>query len=338
MDEWVEIKGASVEVAVQAGLAELGIDDREQAEIEILQAPEKGFLGIGGKDAIVRVKPRPKPKRKRSRNKKGRGRGDGGSSDDRGSDGRAPRKGGSRSGGRDGERGDRSRGGQGGRQGGSRQDSGGRGSGDRPRDDHSSRDRSSRDRSSRDRSRGGQGRSEQKDRNGGRRDRDRRSSESRASTEAENVDINEQATVIEHFLSGLLDSFGLEGSVNVRVDDDVVYADLDGEQTEALIGPKAAILQAIHELTKTVVQRKTMAGVRLRLDIGGYAERRREALTIYAGRLAEQVIDENAEIMLEPMNPADRKTVHDAVAEIEGVRSFSEGEDPRRSVVLAPDS
>lgn len=152
------------------------------------------------------------------------------------------------------------------------------------------------------------------------------------------MDINEQATVIEHFLSGLLDSFGLEGSVNVRVDDDVVYADLDGEQTEALIGPKAAILQAIHELTKTVVQRKTMAGVRLRLDIGGYAERRREALTIYAGRLAEQVIDENAEIMLEPMNPADRKTVHDAVAEIEGVRSFSEGEDPRRSVVLAPDS
>ena len=152
------------------------------------------------------------------------------------------------------------------------------------------------------------------------------------------MDINEQASVIEEFLTGLLAAFGLEGTVDTRVDDDVIYADINGEQTEALIGQKAAILQAIHELAKTVVQRKTMAGARLRLDIGGYAERRREALTIYAGRLAEQVIDENAEIMLEAMNPADRKTVHDAVSEIDGVRSFSEGEDPRRSVVLAPEN
>ena len=105
----------------------------------------------------------------------------------------------------------------------------------------------------------------------------------------------------------------------------------------ALIGPKATILQAIHELTKTVIQRRTMSGVRLRLDIGGYAERRREALTIYAGRLADQVLESGEEIMLEPMNPADRKTVHDAVSDIDGVQSFSEGEDPRRSVVLAPD-
>ena len=152
------------------------------------------------------------------------------------------------------------------------------------------------------------------------------------------VDINEQADVIERFLAGLLDAFGLEGSVDVRVEDEVVFADIGGEQTEALIGPKATILQAMHELTKTVVQRKTMSGVRLRLDVGGYAETRRRALAIYAERLAKQVIEENAEIMLEPMNPADRKTVHDAVGAIDGVRTYSEGEDPRRSVVLAPDN
>jgi hypothetical protein len=51
--------------------------------------------------------------------------------------------------------------------------------------------------------------------------------------------------------------------------------------------------------------------------------------------LAEQVLDEGGELMLEPMNPADRKVVHDAVGEIEGVRSFSEGEEPRRSVVIS---
>ena len=118
--------------------------------------------------------------------------------------------------------------------------------------------------------------------------------------------------------------------------EDVIYADINGEQTEALIGPKATILQAVHELSKTVVQRKTMSGTRLRLDVNCYGERRRQALTIYASRLAEQVLEDAEEVMLEPMNPADRKTVHDAIGEIDGVRSYSEGEDPRRSVVISP--
>ena len=71
----------------------------------------------------------------------------------------------------------------------------------------------------------------------------------------------------------------------------------------------------------------------MRLDIAGYAERRREALRIYTTKLAERVTAEGGEVMLEPMNAADRKVVHDTVAEIEGVRSFSEGEDPDRAVV-----
>jgi spoIIIJ-associated protein len=74
----------------------------------------------------------------------------------------------------------------------------------------------------------------------------------------------------------------------------------------------------------------------MRLDIAGYAARRREALKIYAGRLAESVKEDGREAMLEAMNAADRKVVHDAIAEIDGVRSFSEGEEPNRSVVVAP--
>ena len=151
----------------------------------------------------------------------------------------------------------------------------------------------------------------------------------------EEVDVEAQAEVVGEFLEGLVASFGLEGSVATRVDDELIIADLTGEQTEALVGPKGAIMQSVGELVRTVVQRKTHRRARLRLDIGGYLERRREALTIYANRLAEQVLDEGGELMLEPMNPADRKVVHDAVAEIDDVRSFSEGEEPRRSVVVS---
>jgi spoIIIJ-associated protein len=149
--------------------------------------------------------------------------------------------------------------------------------------------------------------------------------------------VGEQAEVVRKFLVGLVDAFGLEGEVSTRVEGDIIYADVSGDQTEALVGPKGVILDAVMELCRTMVHRHSQAGARLRLDIAGYSERRREALRIYARRLADKVVADGGEIMLEPMNPADRKVVHDAIAEIDGVRSFSEGEDPERSVVIAPD-
>ena len=148
------------------------------------------------------------------------------------------------------------------------------------------------------------------------------------------VDIEGQAAIVREFLTGLLDAFGLEGNVDVRTDDGIVFADVTGEQTEALVGNRGVILQSILELCRTVVQRKSHASARIRLDIAGYTERRREALRIYATRLAEQVLPDGEEVMLEPMNPADRKVVHDAVAEIDDVRTYSEGEEPNRSVVI----
>ena len=146
--------------------------------------------------------------------------------------------------------------------------------------------------------------------------------------------IEEQATVAVEFLEGLVESFGLEGEVKSRIDDEVLYLDIDGD-TEALVGNRGVILHSVLELTRTVIQRKTYGAPRMRIDIAGYAARRREALQIYAGRLAEKVKADGGEVMLEPMNPADRKVVHDAIGEIDGVRSYSEGEDPNRSVVVA---
>jgi spoIIIJ-associated protein len=148
--------------------------------------------------------------------------------------------------------------------------------------------------------------------------------------------IEEQAAVAIAFLDGLLEAFGLEGETQSRVEDEVLYLDVIGDQTEALVGPKGATMYSVLELTRTTVQRKTFGAPRMRLDIGGYGARRKEALAIYTRRLAEQVLADSGEIMLEPMNAADRKVVHDAAAAIEGVRTHSEGEDPRRAVVISP--
>lgn len=286
--EYVEVRGKTVDVAVEAALQELGID-RDRAEIDVIQEPEKGFLGMGGKDAVVRVKARSQKRRRRRR---------------RGGD--------------------------------ERKDSGG-GSNPQPKE---SRDRGGRnDRSSRNNNDGKSSSGSRSDRNrDGSRGGNSRNRNDQPKKEATEVSIEEQAPVVESFLKGLVESFGLEGTVSVTIDEDVIVADVSGPQTEAMVGPRGSTIEAIHELTKTVLQRQTQASARVRLDVAGYAERRRQALAIYADQLIDQVLKDGGEVMLEPMSAGDRKTIHDAVAQRDGVRSYSEGEAPQRFVVIAATS
>ena len=279
--EWVEAVGKTVDEAVSAAMGALGQSSRDAVDIEVLEEGKKGILGLGGREARVKVTVKPKKKRRRR-----------GSSRDRKADAsqeesRKPK---------------------------------GKGS------------------------RGSKG-SKRREPSNGRRDSRGKNSNGSGATKKVAVDtkpdgkasIEEQAEVAREFTEGLLKAFGLEGDVQTRIEDDVLYVDIQGEQTEALVGRKGAVIQAVHELTRTVIQRKTYGAPRIRLDIAGYAARRREALRIYAGRLAESVMEEGREAMLEPMNAADRKVVHDAIAEIDGVRSYSEGEEPNRSVIVAPE-
>lgn len=291
--DYVEVRGKSVDVAIQAALEELGID-RDRAEIEIIQEPEKGFLGMGGKEAVVRVSAKPKQRRRRRRR--------GGRGDDEGSS------------------------------------SGGKSSGDQKseKSQKGSKDRGNRSRNDRDRNRSRDNQRSSGDRQSGDRSSGSGSGHKNAKQE-ETVSIEEQTPVVTSFLEGLVAAFGLEGEVAVHVDDDVIVADVTGPQTEAMVGPRGSTIEAIHELTKTVLQRQTQSSARVRLDIAGYAERRRQALSIYAGQLIDQVLSEGGEVMLEPMSAGDRKTIHDTVAQREGVRSYSEGEAPQRYVVIAAD-
>ena len=294
MNEWVDVRGPSVEMAVSAGLEALDLASADDAEGEVLQEPTRGFLGMGGQDAVVRIRRKPAAPTNRNRSRRG-GRGSGSST--------------------------------------AGHSSGRRSSTNKPDTAQPSRGRGGAPASQKQQSRpaqpkASQSRAEKPSRGGNavtKRDDDDR----------EEISPEDQAAEINRFLTGLLGAFGLDGEVTTRVEDDVIYADVTGEQTEALVGAKGTILQAVLELCRTIVQRKTMSGARIRLDIAGYTERRREALRIYTRRLAEKVLAEGGEVMLEPMNAADRKVVHDTVVDIDGVRSFSEGEEPHRSVIVA---
>jgi spoIIIJ-associated protein len=151
------------------------------------------------------------------------------------------------------------------------------------------------------------------------------------------VPIDEQAAAAERFTQGLVDAFDFGARAKSVIDDDVVVVEVTGENLGLLVGPKGATLHAIEELVRTVVQRQTDGhGARIHVDVAGYRAKRRAALADFTRSLAEKVLETGRPQALEPMSASDRKVVHDTASEIEGITTVSEGEDPRRRVVLRP--
>ena len=299
--EWVETTGKTVEDAKEAALDQLGVHE-DDAEFEVLEAPRVGLFGRMRGEARVRarVRPtRPRPKadrRDRKRRPEGARRAEGGSA----SDEAEPANGGG--GERQGQARRRSRRGRGG---------GGGGGQRRPE--------------------GGGQRPQRSDTQEG--------SGMAEASEGNDATVEEQAAIMRSFLEGLVGAFDLDATfVEERVDDETIELRVEGDNLGLLIGPKGQTLQAVQELARTVVQRHasgTHHG-RVRIDIGGYRQRRKEALERFATQVATDVLASGTPKALEPMHPADRKVVHDTVNEISGVVTTSEGEEPRRRVVIMP--
>ena len=168
-------------------------------------------------------------------------------------------------------------------------------------------------------------------------------SESTTTTEAADtatLDIEAQRTAVEEFLRGLLESFGRpDAKVAVTaVDGETLDAAVDGSELGLLVGQKGVTLQSLQELVRSMVQRRFVgqAHARVRVDVAGYRERRRAALERFTADVAAGVKETGVAKALDPMGPADRKVVHDAVNEIEGVETVSEGQDADRHVVIRP--
>lgn len=153
-------------------------------------------------------------------------------------------------------------------------------------------------------------------------------------TDVDATQVGEEAT---RFVSGLVAAFGLEGETTVEVEGDEIDVRVNGADLGLLVGPRGTTLQAVQELTRVVAQRRLGDhDTHLRVDVGGYRERRREALGRFARQIAEQVIADGVARRLEPMSSADRKIVHDSLHGLDGVVTSSVGDDPHRQVVISP--
>jgi spoIIIJ-associated protein len=213
----VEKNAPTVEEALEAALAELGVSEQE-AEVEIVQEPRSGLLGIGGQAAVVRVR-------------------------------------------------------------------------------------------------------------------------ARAASQEESEDVDEQAEIAADFVEGLLDAVGVVGEVDVNEVDGVKYveiwADDDPDALGLLIGKRGSTLESIQELVRIVVHRVTGERCSVLVDVEDYRKRRRAQVLHRARDAARRVKKSGREEALEPMSAYERKLVHDAVAEMGGLQTASEGEEPVRRVVIS---
>jgi spoIIIJ-associated protein len=154
-------------------------------------------------------------------------------------------------------------------------------------------------------------------------------------TMADPAELEQATTRSRAFAVGLLDAFDLDADVVVSTDEGSVECAIDGDGLGVLVGARGATLAALEELLRDAVGHHAPS-VRLHLDVAGYRARRREALAEFARRVAHEVSTSGSAKALEPMSAADRKVVHDAVAEIAEVATHSDGVEPHRRVVITP--
>ena len=229
-----EKKAKSIDEAIELALAELGIE-REKAEIEIIQEPAKGFLGLGAKEAVVKVSGEVSASPAKPVQKKA----------------------------------------------------------DAPK-------------------------------------------EKKIKTSGGVYNSDSPAENAKNFITDILNAMGIEVTVTSELVGDVVEVNIEGENMGVVIGKRGDTLDSIQYLTSLVVNQTSEDYIKVSIDTENYREKREEALSALAQRLASKVAKTGRKFALEPMNPYERRIIHSNLQDNEDVTTFSVGQEPYRKVVIAP--
>lgn len=308
--EWVEITAKTEEEARDAALDRLGVG-ADEAEFEVIEEPKPGLFGRTRGQYRLRARVRPTPvrqKQERRRRQKADKPASGRSSADTSNDDDASHD-------EDDQAHDESTA--------SDTTNSPDDNGDQA-PQRSTRGRSARGESGQRRSNGSKSNSQE----------NKMSSEDRPQSDVTPQEVGDAAV---SFMNDLVEAFGAAGTAELTVDGIELDVQVNGEDLGLLVGPGGRTLNAVQDLVRVAAQRRLGDHeTRLRIDVAGYRERRTIALTKFAVDVAAQVRDSGSARSLEPMPSADRKVIHDALNDEDGVVSSSSGEDPYRRVVVEP--
>lgn len=139
------------------------------------------------------------------------------------------------------------------------------------------------------------------------------------------------------YVASILSGIGIHGKISSYREEDTLHIEVTGQDCGAAIGRHGETLEAIQYLASLVANKVSESRIRVVVDIGGYRRRREDTLISMAERAADKVVRTGINYSLDPMNPAERRIVHSALQNFPGVTTYSEGEEPDRHVVIAPE-
>jgi spoIIIJ-associated protein len=153
---------------------------------------------------------------------------------------------------------------------------------------------------------------------------------------ASEADLFHQSEIAADYIEGLLDILDFDGDIDELVHNGRPMVEVVGARLNSLVGARGATLEALQELSRLAVYRRTGGPSRLLLDVGGFRAARRKELGALAKNAAERVKQHGEAVRLEPMSAFERKCVHDVINAMVGVESESEGVEPSRRIVIRP--
>ncbi|HEY3003844.1 MAG TPA: R3H domain-containing nucleic acid-binding protein [Kribbellaceae bacterium] len=147
--------------------------------------------------------------------------------------------------------------------------------------------------------------------------------------------LENESDIAADYLEELLDIADLDGDIDMDIDGDRATVSIVGAELSNHVGPNGKVLEALQELTRLAVYRETGERSRLMLDISNFRADRRKELEEIGRKAVDEARESGSPVRLEPMTPFERKVVHDVVASL-GLTSESEGEEPKRRVIVQP--
>ena len=152
---------------------------------------------------------------------------------------------------------------------------------------------------------------------------------------ADQLDAESPAGVAREFLGELTKLMGVDVTIDMGTDaEGNVYGFMQGDTLGILIGRRGETLDALQYLTSLKVNRGRDSYTRVTLDTENYRAKREDTLIRLANRMANRALRTGRKVSLEPMNPYERRIIHFALQQNEGVTTHSEGDEPNRHVVI----
>lgn len=152
------------------------------------------------------------------------------------------------------------------------------------------------------------------------------------------IDTEAATKLATDFLTKVLQSINIDATIETNVVGDKLNIDISGDKMGIIIGKRGETLDSLQYLTNIVVNKGNEGYIKVMIDTENYRSRREDTLKKLAYKLAKKASQTKKPVILEPMNPYDRRIIHSALQDSRTVKTHSEGKEPFRRVVITPNT